>query len=209
MSARRSRRGSGGRTGRISKRVLIVGIGVVVAVTLAGRVVAGQFDDGRDLAEAIGKDPLVRVADIAPGDESPGRGVFVQLTRTGHLCVWEAPSATSRERGGGCNPADDPLGGRALSVTFSYDGGPAVADVTSATLFGLAAPEVVRASVLMSDGTRREIRLKSIEVADDEFRVFGLRFKKADLRRNVTPIAVVALDAVGKELDRQATGFAG
>ena len=75
-------------------------------------------------------DPLVRVAEIPSGDGSPGRGVFVQETRTGHLCVWEAPSATSRERGGGCNPVDDPLGGRALSITFSYDGGPAVADVT-------------------------------------------------------------------------------
>ena len=206
MSARPRR---DGRLRRLSKRWMIVGIGVVVAALLAGRVVAAQFDDGRDLAEAIGEDPLVRVADIAPGDGFPGRGVFVQLTRTGHLCVWEAPSATSRERGGGCNPADDPLGGRALSVTFSYDGGPAVADVTSATLFGLAAPEVARASVVMSDGTRREIRLKTIEVAGDELRVFGFRFRKADLRRNVTPIAVVALDTGGNELDRQATGFAG
>jgi hypothetical protein len=194
---------------RISSRGVIVGIAVVVAATLAGRVVAGQFDDGRGLADAIGKDPLVRVADVPSGDGVPGRGVFVQLTRTGHLCVWEAPSVTSLERGGGCNPADDPLGGRPLSFTFSYDGGPAVADVTSATLFGLAAPEVARASVLMSNGTRRELRLKSAEVAAHDLRVFGFRFKKADLRRNVTPIAVVALDAAGQELDRQVTGFAG
>jgi hypothetical protein len=210
MSARHTRT-SAEPTGRISRRGVIVGIGIclVVAAALAGRVVAAQFDDGRDLANAIGMDPLVRVAEIPSGDGSPGRGVFVQETRTGHLCVWEAPSATSRERGGGCNPVDDPLGGRALSVTFSYDGGPAVADVKSATLFGLAASEVARAHVVMSDGTRREIRLKTIELADDDVRVFGLRFKKADLRRNVTPTAVVALDAVGREIDRQATGFTG
>jgi hypothetical protein len=200
MSARRTTR-------RISRRWLLVGIGVVVAATSAGRVVAAQFDDGRDLATAVAVDPLVRVAEVPSGDGAPGRGVFVQLTRSGHLCVWEAPSATSRERGGGCNPADDPLGGRALSFTFSYDGGPAVADVTSATLFGLAAPEVARASVQMSDGTRRDIRLRSVEVAGEDLRVFGFRFKKADLRRNVTPTAVVALDAAGEELDRQATGF--
>jgi hypothetical protein len=187
----------------------MVGIGVAAAAVLAGGVVAAQLDDGRDLAEAIGKDPLVRVADIAPGDGAPGRGVYVQQTRTGHLCVWEAPSATSRERGGGCNPVDDPLGGSSLSVTFSYDGGPAVADVTSATLFGLAALEVVRVNVVMSDGTKREIRLKSVEVGQNELRVFGFRFKRADLRRNVTPVAVVALDAAGKELARQATGFTG
>jgi hypothetical protein len=181
----------------------------VVAALFAGRVVAGQFDDGHALADAIGKDPLVRVADVPAGDGIAGRGVFVQRTSTGHLCVWEAPTATSRERGGGCNPADDPLGGRALSFTFSYDGGPAAASVTSATLFGLAAPDVARASVVMSDGTRRELRLKSADVAGDALRVFGFRFKKADLRRNVTPVAVVALDVDGNELDRQATGFAG
>ncbi len=33
----------------------------------------------------------------------------------------------------------------------------------------------------MSDGTRRDIRLKTVELADRELRVFGLRFKKADL----------------------------
>ena len=210
MSARRTRTDTES-AGRISRRGITVGIGVcvVVAAALAGRVVAAQFDDGRDLATAIGMDPLVRVAEIPSGDGSPGRGVFVQETRTGHLCVWEAPSATSRERGGGCNPVDDPLGGRALSITFSYDGGPAVADVTNATLFGLASSTVARAHVVMSDGTRREIRLKTIELADDELRVFGLRFKKADLRRNVTPTAVVALDSAGDELDRQATGFGG
>jgi hypothetical protein len=197
MSARR----------RISKRAVVVGIAAVFAALLAGRVVAAQFDDGRDLATAIGVDPLVRVAEVPSGGGSPARGVFVQLTRTGHLCVWEAPSAASRERGGGCNPADDPLAGRALSVTFSYDGGPAAADVTSATLFGLAAPEVARASVVMSDGTRRDICLRSVEIAGEDLQVFGFRFKKADFRQNITPTAVVALDAAGEELDRQATGF--
>jgi hypothetical protein len=38
--------------------------------------------------------------------------------------------------------------------------------------------------------------------------VLGFRFKRADLRRGVTPTAVVVLDAAGNERDRQATGFA-
>ncbi len=35
------------------------------------------------------------------------------------------------------------------------------------------------------------------------------RFKKADLRRGIAPVAVVALDKAGQEIDRQPTGFAG
>jgi hypothetical protein len=61
----------------------------------------------------------------------------------------------------------------------------------------------------MSDGTRREMRLWKARVGDDDFQAFGYRFKKADLRRGVAPTAVVALDAGGREIDRQPTGFTG
>lgn len=188
---------------------LAVGLVVLVAGSLAGVVVASRADDGSELTAAVGKDPLVRVAEIASADGAPGKGVYVQLTRTGHLCVWEAPSATSRERGGGCNTADDPLNGRPLSFTLSYDGGPAVADVESATLFGLTSMEVARASVLMSDGNAQEIRLRDVDVAGDEYRAFGFRFKKADLRKGIGPTAVIAIDEVGTEIDRQTTGIGG
>ena len=193
----------------LRKRWVALVVGVVAAGALAGAVVAAKFDDGRDLVAAIDEAQLTRVADVPAGDGSSGGGVFVQVTRTGHICVWEAVSATSRERGGGCNSADDPLNGRSLSFTLGYDGGPSVADVKSATLVGLAATEVSRASVLMSDGTRREIHLKKAKVAGDDYRAFGYRFKKADLRRGIEPTAVVAVDADGIEIDRQATGFGG
>ena len=133
----------------------------------------------------------------------------MQLTRTGHLCVWEAPSATSRERGGGCNTADDPLNGRSLSFTLSYDGGPAVVDVKGATLFGLTSVEVSRASVLMSDGSAQEIRLRNVDIAGEDYRAFGFRVKKADLRKGIGPTAVIAVDETGTEIDRQQTGIGG
>jgi hypothetical protein len=165
------------------------------------------MDDGSDLAAAIDQDSLVRVADIPATEGAPGQGVYVQKTRTGHLCVRETPSVKSRERGGGCNTADDPLNGRPLSFTLSYDGGPAVADVKSASLFGLVDGDVAQAQVLMSDGTQREIHLSKADVPGTEFRAFGFRFKKSVLRRGITPTAVIAIDANGAELDRQATGI--
>ncbi len=111
--------------------------------------------------------------------------------------------------GGGCNSVDDPLNGSALSATLSYDGGPAIGDVKSATLFGLTAPGVARARVLMSDGSSREVKLKKAKVGSDEFQAFGYRFKKADLKRGIGPIAIVAFDANGVELGRQPTGIGG
>jgi len=179
----------------------------VLAGILAGGVVASRLDDGSELIAAIDETPLTRVAEVEASGGAPGRGVFVQLTKTGHLCVWEAPSATSRQRGGGCNSVDDPLNGSALSATLSYDGGPAIADVRSASLFGLAAKDVVRASVLMSDGTLRDIKLKRARAGSDEFQAFGYRFKKGDLRRGIGPTAIVAFDAAGAELGRQPTGI--
>lgn len=194
---------------RTSRAWLAVGLAVVIAGALAGAVVAYRADDGGGWTAAIDEARLVRVADIASADGATGTGVYVQLTRTGHLCVWEAPSATSRERGGGCNTADDPLNGRPMTFTLSYDGGPAIADVKGATLFGLSSMDVARASVLMSDGSAREIRLRDVDVAGDDYRAFGFRFKTADLRKGIGPTAVVAIDETGAEIDRQPTGIGG
>lgn len=189
------------------RRVAAIGVAVVLAGLLAGAVIASRLDDGSGLAAAIEDAPLIRVADIAAEDGSPGRGVYVQTTRTGHLCVWEAPTASSRQRGGGCNTVDDPLNGEPISFTLSYDGGPALADVRGATLFGLASVDVARASVLMSDGTERAIRLRGASVSGTNFLAFGFRFRKADLRKGLGPTAVIVRDASGVELGRQPTGI--
>ena len=191
------------------KRWAVVGLGVVLAGMLTSAVVASRIDDGSDLTAAIEEAPLVRAADIASGDGAPERGVYLQKTRTGHLCVWEALSATSRERGGGCNTADDPLNGRPVSFTLSYDGGPPVSDVRSATIFGLATSAVTRALVMMSDGSEREIRLHKAKVDGEDYRAFGYRFKRADFRKGIGPTAVVAIDETGTEIDRQSTGIGG
>ncbi len=190
-----------------TRRWIVGGIGLLAAGALASAVVASRFDDGSELSAAIGDAPLTRVADVAAADGASARGVFVQQTATGHLCVWEAPSATSRERGGGCNTADDPLNGRAISFTLSFDGGPAIESVTAATVFGLASDDVARASVAMSDGSVRQIRLRLASVGGHEFRAFGFRFRRADLRRGIGPVAIVAFDAHGEEIDRQTTGI--
>ena len=198
---------SGRRHGR--RRFAVLGIGVVLAGALASVVIASRFDDGSELVASIDEAALTRVADVEAGDGAPGLGVYVQVTTTGHLCVWEAPSATSRERGGGCNTADDPLNGNALSATLSYDGGPAISDVDRASAFGLAAAQVVRIAVLMSDGSTRAIKLRKAKVGSDEFQAFGYRFRKADLKKGIGPTAIVAYDANGVELGRQPTGIGG
>jgi hypothetical protein len=193
--------------GRGLRRWLALVLGVVIAGSVAGAVVAGQFDDGSQLSAAIEESELVKVADIPSSDGAPAKGVYVQLTRTGHLCVWESVSATSRERGGGCNTVDDPLNGQALSFTLSYDGGPAVADVRTATLFGLATPQVARAAVLMSDQSRHDVRLRDVRIGETDYRAFGYRLKRTDLKKGIGPIAVIALDASGAEIGRQTTGI--
>jgi len=194
---------------RGERRWLAVGIGVVLAGVLASAVVAARSDDGSALSAAIGETSLTQVAEVPAADGASGRGVFVQLTNTGHLCVWEALSATSRERGGGCNTADDPLNGNAISATLSYDGGPATADVQSASIFGLASADVASASVSMSDGSSRAIKVKKAKVGSDDFQAFGYRFKKSDLKKGIGPTAIVAYDASGVELGRQPTGIGG
>ena len=189
------------------RRWAALGVGCLLAGAVASAVVASRLDDGSELIAAIDDATMTRVADIQAAEGASSRGVFVQLTRTGHVCVWEAPSATSRERGGGCNSVDDPLNGNVLSATLSYDGGPAISDVRSASLFGLAASEVARASVLMRDGTSRAIKLKKAMVGSDEFQAFGYRFKKSDLKSGIGPVAIVAYDSAGNELGRQTTGI--
>jgi hypothetical protein len=194
---------------RGTRQWLALGVAVLVAGAVASAVVASRIDDGSDLVAAIEEAPLTRVANIDAADGAAELGVFVQTTETGHVCVWEAPSATSRERGGGCNTADDPLNGSAISATLSYDGGPDISSVKSATLFGLAAAEVAEVAVLMTDGSSRSVKLKKTRVGSDDFRAFGHRIRKSDLRKDNGPIAIVAFDANGVELGRQPTGIGG
>lgn len=199
----------------IAKRWTVLAVGVVAGGILAGGVVAAQFaglDEQERLMAASAEEPAIRVADIEPAQGLPARGVFVQATSTGHLCLWDAPSATTLARQGGCNPSDDPLGGRRVFISLSYEGGPAADQVTDARLIGLVAREVASVQVLMTNGAVRNIPMRrtlAVSSAAGAFRAFGYRFTAVDLRRRLGPIAVLALDASGRELDRQTTGFGG
>lgn len=198
---------------RRNRRLAILAATAIVAgAFLAGGVIAGQFvgfTDPEEFSAAVREDPLVRVADIGAAGGSPAHGVFVQPTSAGLLCLWDAAFARALTRQGGCNSADDPLGGRQLFISFAYDGGPAVADVRDARLVGLASSDVASVELVMSDGTRRTMALRKATVDTREYQAFGYRVNRGDLRKGVTPSAVLALDAFGGEVDRQPTGFAG
>jgi hypothetical protein len=175
----------------------------------AGTVIAAQlrqFDAPERLQAAIEEDPQVRAATIAAAGELPGHSMYVQRTTTGHLCIWDTPSAHPSRRQGGCNPEDDPLGGRPLSISFAYEGGPAAGTVSDARLIGLATTDVDTVQAIMNDGTRRTIPLRPVRVGDESFRAFAYRFRASDLRRKIEPTAVLALDGDGVEIDRQPTG---
>lgn len=201
------------RLGKLRRSIVVVAIALVGGV-LVGSVIAAQRggDAGPDVASlqaAIAAEPMTKVADVAGSEGFSARGVYVQELETGHLCVWDAPSAASRERQGGCNAIDEPLGGSALSANLAYDGGPAIEGVRDARLAGLAASNVASVVVLMSDGSERAVNLKEAKLSSGDFVAFGYRFKKADLRKGVGPIAVIARDGDGIEIGRQPTGIGG
>lgn len=191
---------------------------IVIAIAVAGGVMSGSViaaqrgasaPDVDELQAAIEREPMTKVADIGSSDGAAARGVYVQELETGHLCVWDAPSASSRERQGGCNSVGDALGGSAVSASLAYDGGPAIEGVRDARLTGLAAAGVASVAVLMSDGSEQVVRLRKAKLESGDFLAFGYRFKKSDLRKGIGPIAVVARDAGGDELARQPTGIGG
>jgi hypothetical protein len=203
------------RIGKPRRSIVVLAVALVGGV-LVGSVIAAQRggDSALDVASlqaAIATEPMTKVADVAGSDDSSARGVYVQELDTGqgHLCVWDAPSAASRERQGGCNSIDEPLGGSAVSANLAYDGGPAIEGVRDARLTGLAASNVASVVVLMSDGSQRSVHLKKAKLKAGDFFAFGYRFKKADLRKGVGPIAVIAQDAYGGEIARQPTGIGG
>lgn len=197
---------------RPKRRALLLGIAALAAIVAVGSVIAAGREAPPDLEAleaAVERDTMTRAAEIPAADRLAARGVYLQLTSTGHFCLWDAPSAGSRERQGGCNPASDPLAGRPLSISFAYDGGPSARTVTDARLVGVATTDVAHVLVELSDGMRRRVALRGARIGGTDYRAFGHRLRRSDLREGVGPVAVLAVDHDGREIDRQATGFAG
>ena len=191
------------------RRVAIGGAAALASIA-AGTVVAAQLREPPDLQrldEAAATEPMTRIADIPARDGNEAHTFYAQVTSTGQFCLWDTPAADPSRRAGGCNPADDPLAGHKLSVSFGYEGGPSAATLSDARLIGVAASDVDEVAVLMSDGTRRVVSVRDVRVAGARYRAFALRFPRGELRRAVGPTAVVALRADGRELDRQPTGI--
>jgi hypothetical protein len=190
-----------------------VTLALVVAATgiLAGGVVAARFassGSADELDRALRAAPLERVAAIPAAPGAPSRSVFVQRAG-GFVCLWDAPAAGSLTRQGSCNRESDPLAGREIFVSLSFDGGPAIEDVADARLIGLVSARVARVQVELSDGSTRDVALHRAKVGVHDLRAFGHRVRRSDLRQAVWPTAIVALDGAGREIDRQATGFGG
>ena len=198
---------------RAKKRMVVVLTLALVGSLLVGSVVAAQRSgnppDAAKVEAAIAAARMTRVADVAGGEGFARRGVFIQELDTGDLCVWDAASASSPDRQGGCNSIDEPLGGSAVSANLAYEGGPAIESVRDARLSGLASSSAASVVVLMSDGSERTLQLKPVHLDAGDFTAFGYRFKKSDLGSGVGPIAVIVRAAGGKELGRQPTGIGG
>ena len=198
---------------RVRKRMVVLLALALAGSLLVGSVVAaprgGNPPDAAKIEAAIAAARMTRVADVAGGEGFARRGVFIQELDTGDLCVWDAASASSPDRQGGCNSIDEPLGGSAVSANLAYEGGPAIENVRDARLSGLASSSAASVVVLMSDGSERTLSLKPVHPDGGDLAAVGYRFRKSDLRSGVGPIAVIARAAGGKELGRQPTGIGG
>jgi hypothetical protein len=193
-----------------TSRALVATVVVATSAVLVAGVVAGGFDWSRssdELDAALANTRPTQVADIPAADGLPARGVFAQITSTGHFCLSDAPLDAPLTGGGGCNAADDPLGGSVISASLAYDGGPAIEAVRDARLIGLAAATVASVRIVMTDGSSRAVKLRTSTVGERGLRVFGFRVRRSDLKKGIGPTAVVAFDESGAEIGRQTTGI--
>ncbi len=191
-------------------RVIVIGIVVVVAAILGATIALGQsapFSFGsedrlREMSSTLGTE----VASFPAQSGTPDRSVFVAKLSDGSLCVRNA-SADKATWGGGCNPAESPLGGKPFMAMFSFVGGPEIKTVIEARLYGLVDSEVYALKAEMSDGSTRTLGLSAQTVAATPYRVFAERVARADLHNGISPIAIVAYNVSGTEIARQPTGI--
>jgi hypothetical protein len=199
----------------VTERRFLILIGAVVLAIAIGRVsfvgaqsllFATDQDQGARLRELKERQLGSRVATLPSQGGRPEVGLYVARLADGSICVSSA-SADKTSAGGGCNSASAPLNGKPFIAIFAYDGGPAVATVEDARLYGLADRSVEELRLEMSDDSTRQLHLSAHAVAATPYRVFAYRVSHADIRARITPVAVVAYDASGAVIGRQPTGL--
>jgi hypothetical protein len=193
---------------RLNRRLVAAVLGCVAIGTASGIAATAVFgrSDSRTISPAAVDAALadakkVEVARFPSVPGMPDRSVFLQRGG-GLICLTDAVDA-AHEGGGGCNFANDPFGGKKMMFSLGWDGGPALSTVSNGRLSGLVAPDVDRVYLELSDGSKRPIKLTNA----NPYRAFAYRISKADARPDSQPVAVVAFDAAGRQIDQQPTGF--
>jgi hypothetical protein len=150
-------------------------------------------------AEFLAPGASRRIASFAAAGGS-ARAVFLNRSKDqSQICVWDTDVA-SGSQSGGCNPAGNFFGGHAFTLSLSYDGGPGLDTVRDARIVGVVTRGVASLEVVYADGSTR-----AVPITRDGG--FAHAVPPELLARRVGPVAVVARNAAGKVLDRQATGI--
>ena len=193
-----------------NRKLIVLLLGSAAVAVVSGVVAASVFGSGggdsvltpQEVREARAGAERVEVARYAPAPGVPNLRVYLERKEGGLICLFDAPDA-AHEGGGGCNYANDPFGGKKIMFSLGWDGGPARNSISNARISGIVAADVATVRLEMSDGSTRSVILSD----SSPYRAFAYRIKQSDLRAGVEPVAVLAFDAKGAQIDRQTTGL--
>ncbi len=197
---------------RMRKLFLLVAAAstAITTGTLLGGYFAGTGQASRSAPPDVGamlaqEGTGTKVADY--GGAAAGRAVFVKQLSNGDLCISDARADGSAPVGG-CNPASDALGGRSMTVTIAYDGGPTLSTISNARVFGLVAPAVHGLELRMSDGSSQVLTLQKTGLGGG-LKAFAGTIPESALSSGVTPVALVAFGAGGTIIDTEPATIGG
>jgi hypothetical protein len=197
----------------VNKRRVTLAAAAVVALVAAFSVYAATAAllDGPDATVSdLTTGAVVQIGTFPATGSGEKRVMLLQQTNNGLVCLWDAPSADSPERLGGCNPITDALGNStSLWASTQFDGGPRPEDVTDLRLMGIANADVAAVHLQMSNGASLAIPFAGREVIINggRFKTFSYRLPDKDLATDDAPTAVIATDSSGDAIGTQKTGL--